>query len=205
MMATSLCLPPSYYFHQSLNFCWQNEWTLYYEMYSQGNTFFSNIRSKNHLEFFMSLASFISNSSLMHLQWITKWLHYAFCNITTSLLSSFRTLKEYIMYLCFTCGLCFLLHVPVCIHVLLCMSTCVYMCVCIHTYICTHTHIFCLQCISQYYVNVWRLCTHMECVCEYACIYVCPCVPVGLPHRVKRLCFLFFRSQSVCPVLPVVT
>lgn len=97
-----------------------------------------NIRSKNSLELFMGLASFISNSSLMHLQWITKWFHYSFCNITTSLLSSFRTLKECITYLCFTCGLCFLLYVPACIHVLLCMSTCVCICMCVYT----HTHIY---------------------------------------------------------------
>ena len=141
-----------------------------------------NLKSKNHLEFFVSLTNLISNSSLMHLQWITKWLHYSYF-LTLQLLSSFGTLKGCITYLSFTCGLCFPLCVPVCIHVSLCVLICV----------CTYIHIFCF--VYNVFLSImWmcEACVTTVCVCMHICMYLCVSVcSCGLTTQSETLEFPF--------------
>lgn len=164
-----LYLPPSRYFHQSLNFCGHNEvMGSYCVMHSQADDFLSQHQIKKlpwiHHGFDKSYIKPFTDAFAMNHKVSAQLLLFFFFNITSSLVTSFRTLKGWLVDLCFICGLCFPLQVPVCIHVSLCISVCVSISMCAYVYI----YIVCLQCVSQYYVNVWSVC-----ICVCMCICVC--------------------------------
>lgn len=65
------------------------------------------------------------------------------------------------------------------------MCTCLYTCVTVCAYMCVHIYtyiLFCLQCVSEYYVNVWSLCNHSVCVYAYMHVFVCVCVFLWAYH-----------------------